>query len=101
VGVHAGLPVPALARGAPGLAESGPVVRNLSGPVEVELLHAVGEGAGRTSVTPPALAVDLTENHLDWPGGGGQGDLAAGLRARTDLTGGVVLTVASLSDVGT
>jgi len=100
VGVHAGLPVPALARVAPGLAESRPVVRDLSGPVDVKLLHAVGEGAGLTSLTAPSLTVDLAEHHLHRPGRRGQRGLPGG-DGGTDLTGGVVLTVSSLSDVPT
>ena len=117
VGVHAGLPVPALARVAPGLAESRPVVRDLqynqllpsslpspvphlSGPVDVKLLHAVGEGAGRTSLTASSLTVDLAEHHLHRPGRRGQRGLPGG-DGGTDLTGGVVLTVSSLSDVPT
>ena len=70
MGVHAGLPVPALTRGAPGLAQSGPVVGDLLGPVLVELPQAVGEGAGAASITVAGSVVALTQDHLHWPGPG-------------------------------
>ena len=74
VGIHTGLPVPALPRVAPGLTEGRPVVGDLLGPVLVELRQTVGEGAGGAPVTVPGTAVALTENHLDWAGPGLGGD---------------------------
>ena len=48
---------------------------HLSGPVDVELLHAVCEGAGGSPVTVGALTEALTQDHLDRPEAGGQRDL--------------------------
>ena len=49
---------------------------HLSGSVDVELLHAVCEGAGGSPVTVGALTEALTQDHLDGPEAGGQRDLA-------------------------
>ena len=69
MGVHTGLPVLTLARGAPGLTHRSPVVWDLLCSVLVELPQAVGEGAGGP-LTVAGSAVDLTENHLDRAGPG-------------------------------
>ena len=70
MGVHAGLPVLTLTRGAPGQAESCPVVGHLLGSVLVELPQAVGEGAGSPSITVAGITVDLTQDNLQGAGPG-------------------------------